>query len=197
MCEFWDFLKVEKAPNDKVENLFDEVMADYFAGVIGFGGDWEAFKSLYRPYIYYLSPGEKPEFELRLALSEAIYNYIKNGDINQLTEENPEIKRVLGNSKLPEKARELPLYLRENLESDSTQFKRLLGSLIKKMPSSFNQEHEYLLRMLQGFFVKVADAKRKSFSSPDQDFPDQERRHFFHSFWLETYKRAVSGCFNL
>jgi len=185
MCEFYGFLnlKTKDTPNNKkVQTLFNEVLADYFAGTMGFGGNWQAFEAISRGYLYYLAIQEKPELELRLALSKALYSY--NG---KLTKENPEIKRILENQNFPKETKELLDYLIYNLESEDTYLKRLLNSLRKReMPPSFSKEYEDILIALQEFFKMVAD---------NSSFSDQGRRQFFHSFWLKAYKKAVSACF--
>jgi len=190
MCKFYNILNPKEISNEKIKRLFGEVVADYFAGTIGFGGDWDAFKILFDSYLYKISQPKPAEYELRLTLSKAVYNYIKNGNISQLTKENSEIKNILNNPELPEEVKVLPYYLIENLESETVQLKKFLSCLTNS-PSNFDKEHENSLVMLRKFFKEVAATE------PFLDsFSDQKRRCFFHSFWLKVYKKAISTYFD-
>jgi len=60
------------------ERLFNDILADYFCGVIGFNGDWKNCRRLFQEYEKKLSPyKEFSEVEYRLSAAEAIHKYIK------------------------------------------------------------------------------------------------------------------------
>jgi hypothetical protein len=168
------------------ERFFNDILADYFCGVIGFGGeDWEDCKRLFMEYERSISPYKTVlETEARIFLAEAIHQHI-NGKIDlEDTEVCNRLLKLDSLQRLDAKGRSSFLYvLSQFIEAlKRKEFRSLLHSLQDTSISYNDPEKEAIFQDILNFF------KQKGIS-------DEDRRQFFYSIWLKIHRKVVKEYF--
>jgi len=169
----------------KGERLFDDILADYFCGVIGFGGEnWKDCKRLFMEYDNYISPYKNAsEIEGRLFLAEAIYKHVKG----ETSLEKPKVRndllkldslRNLAQNKKNDFLNALSQFI-ELLKNDK--FKKLLCSL-QDTSTPYDSKKEAILQDIISFFKK-------------DKISDEDRHQFFHSIWLKIHREISKEYF--
>lgn len=168
------------------ERLFNDILADYFCGVIGFGGEnWEDYKRLFKEYENVISPHKDVlETEGRLFLAETIHKDIKG----EISLEDPKVCSELlkldslqksGPKEKSDFLKVLSQFI-EFLKKDK--FKKLLYSLQDTSTPYNDSEKETILQDIINFFKK-------------DKISDENRRQFFHSIWLKIHRKISKEYF--